>query len=209
MFKIKFVSLSYFILSIGLMNGCSVIDKAPAVTTANKQNHVDREIQLAKFVDWQITGKIGFIQKNKRETASINWLVNKSQQKQALNLTTFLGINVLQLKSDHNQHSIEVDGKTYYGDNLDDLVYDLTGLNLPTKALKSWLKGVKYQVKDKIKYHPTTWLPTELISEHNNQEWTIHFANYKLHQDYRLATKFTIVHQDLTIKINIYRWSFI
>ncbi len=118
-----------------------------------------------------------------------------------------MGINVLQLDSTDNNHKIQVDGKTYRGRDLENLIYSITGLTLPTKALTFWLKGIPYQENDKISYQETTLLPLTLSSYYNNELWQVSYANYQQISGYSLATKFSIKKDDLLIKIVVNNWA--
>jgi outer membrane lipoprotein LolB len=162
---------------------------------------------------WQLNGKIAFIQqlqnKSKRESASLIWQVNERQHTQELNLTSYLGINVLHLKSNNQKHLIKVDGKEYRGTHLSSLIYSLTGLTLPTQALNLWLKGLPYKADDKLQLNETTQLPTSISSYYNNELWQITYANYKYFNNINMATQFTIEKDNLLIKIAVKNWHFI
>ena len=66
-------------------------------------------------IEWKNSLYSTNTRKSKRESASLIWQVNEKQQTQELNLTSYLGINVLHLKSNKKQHLIKVDGKEYRG----------------------------------------------------------------------------------------------
>ena len=151
--------------------------------------------------------KIAFIEKKSRSSATLSWQVDENKSTQKLNLTTYLGINVLQLDSNANSHKIQVDGKTYQGHNLEVLIHSITGLTLPTQALTFWLKGIPYQEDDSIHYQKTTQLPLTLSSYYNNELWQVSYANYQQIDSYSLATKFSIKKDDLLIKIVVNDWS--
>ena len=197
--------LCLLIFIIGLVNGCSTKPITNAQTT---QSIDERTQQLLQLNDWQLTGKIAFIQSSKRESASLSWHYNDTDNSQELDLNSYLGINVLHLTSNNNLHTIEVDGKTYKSRNLDQLITSLTGFNLPTKALVYWLKGLPFSANDKIQYHDDTQLPVSLTSEYNNQLWQINYANYQPNNGVQLASSFTLKQHDLLIKISIKKWTF-
>ena len=161
----SFPLLALFLIFSVLLSGCA--SQSPQIK-ANMQTLTaeQRSAQLLKNKVWRIKGKIAFIQKvkenkgkDKRQSASINWEINETEQTQTLNLTSFLGINVLNLESNKNKHLIKVNGKEYRGTNLPLLIYSLTGLTLPTKALNYWLKGLPYNSNDEIKIDEKTQLP--------------------------------------------------
>ncbi len=206
--------MNHFIkTTIALLSLCTVL-LSGCSTTPTKQTQVlikqmpqQRIAQLAKLQQWRVQGKIAFFEKANRNSATLTWQVDDKSKTQQLNLTSYLGINVLQLDSSDNNHKIQVDGKTYQGRNLEALIHSLTGFTLPTQALTFWLKGIPYQESDSIIYQAETRLPQSLISHYNNQLWQVNYSNYQQIDDYSLATKFSIKKDDLLIKIAINKWS--
>jgi outer membrane lipoprotein LolB len=170
----------------------------------------ERNKQVGKLNNWQISGQIAFIQGKKRDSAAINWQVEQDKQaltKQRLDLTTAFGINILHLSSSNHQHTLEVNGKQYQTEDLNALIYSLTGLTLPTQALSYWLKGLVYQAQDKVEYDLKTQLPNLLTSRYGERDWLVRYHNYQLIGPNRLATGITISQAKLTIKIKINQWT--
>jgi len=189
-----------------ILSGCS--------STANKSSSViarqdpkQRIAQLTQLKQWKVQGKIAFLKGKERNSATLTWHVNDNNHTQQLSLTSYLGINVLQLDSHNNVHKVQVDGETYQSADLEALIHSLTGFTLPTKALASWLKGIPFQNKDSIIYQDHTQLPLSLTSHYNNQVWQVSYAGFQQIDDYSLATKFSIKKDDLIIKIAINEWS--
>ena len=214
MFTPYFSLLSLLLITTLFLSGCTI------KPTPNLQNNVDaltaeqRTSRLVHNKKWQLQGKIAFIQKldkekDKRESASIIWQVDEEKQTQTLSLNSYLGINVLHLSSNQNQHLIKVDGEEYQGTNLPQLIYVLTGLTLPTKALNFWLKGLPYNANDDIKLDKTSQLPISISSYYHNILWKINYHNYKNFDGIAMATKFTIKKENLVIKIVVNNWSFV
>ena len=123
------------LLWLTLISGCTTIHKPDEAAVGLTQNAGERLNQLAQLKSWTIQGKIAFLQQDKRERASLNWQYQEEPLNQRLNLTTYLGINVLHLESKNNWHIVEVDGQEYQSDDLEYLILSLTGLTLPAQAL--------------------------------------------------------------------------
>ncbi len=209
--------LSLFLITSLVLSGCSLKPKSSSEENTLTLTPKQRTAQLLQSKKWQLRGKIAFIQKikskngnkikDKRESASMTWQVNDKNQTQELNLTSFLGINVLHLESNQNQHLIKVDGKEYQGTNLPQLIYSLTGLILPTKALSFWLKGLPYKETDVLETDKNTQLPMSISSYYNNALWQINHSNYRTFNGIKMATKFTIKKDNLLIKIAVTKWA--
>ncbi len=207
-FKAKLYSP--YLLTLALftlvLSGCSTVPNTETQVVI-KQTPQQRITKLQQLQQWKLKGKIAFIETNSRNSATLSWQVDQHQNTQQLNLTSYLGINVLQLDSSANNHKIQVDGKTYHGRDLETLIYSITGLTLPTPALTFWLKGMPYQESDSISYQKATQLPLTLSSYYNNELWQVSYANYQQIDGYSLATKFSIKKNDLLIKIVVNDWS--
>ncbi len=190
-----------------LLSGCSNNPVNQSQTLIN-QPPQQRIAQLTQLQHWKVQGKIAFLQeKKRRDSFSLTWQVNENDKVQQLNLTSYLGINVLQLDSSNGNHKIQVDGKTYQSRDLEELIHSLTGITLPSKALSHWLKGMPYEESDYIVYQKESKLPQSLTSHYNNQLWQVSYGSYQQINSYSLATKFSIKKEDLLIKIAINKWS--
>jgi outer membrane lipoprotein LolB len=201
-----------FILSSIFLSGCATKPNKDTSTLIVQQTAEQRKKQLSKMTQWHLRGKIAFIEqvegkKGKRESATISWKESKKNQTQELNLTSYLGINVLHLSSKNDEHLIKVNGKEYRTKNLEQLIFSLTGLTLPTRALSFWLKGLPYLSSDQIKASSTTQLPISLTSLVDDIQWQIDYKNYKVFNGLQMATQFTLMKDGLLIKVAVKEWS--
>ncbi len=202
----KFIQFSFLLTLALLLNGCASLLDSSKTPILYPQEVTERNQQMLAITDWKISGKIAFIHPEEKTSATINWQYLTSTSSQRLDLTTYLGINVLHLSSKDNIHTIKVDGNTFQGTNLAQLLHSLTGYTLPTDALTYWLKGLTYQKSDVIEYDQNTKLPTRLISNYQDRSWQINYSHYKNINQHQLASKITIKQQELTIKLAINQW---
>jgi len=203
----------FFLAALSLFTLMACVSNKVTIKPLPVQTAQQRASQLQQLSQWKISGKIAFIQKtldeqDKRESAAISWQVDEGNKNQTLNLTSYLGINVLHLSSMQGQHLIKVNSKEYRSDDLPQLIYSLTGLTLPTQALTFWLKGLPYQSSDKIVYNSKTKLPLNMTSTYQNSAWQITYDKYKVFEHLPMATTFTIKKDGLLIKVSIKKWSF-
>ena len=194
------------ILAITLLSGCALKKATQPQPEQTVFNKAQRNAHVQQLNQWTIKGKIAYITKKDRQSASLHWQFNAPEQSQQLNLTTYLGINVLSLHSQLGLHTVSVDGDEYQSENLDELITALTGWTIPTKAMDHWLKGLVYNSNDIITYDPATELPLKLTSLYDDKIWQIDYGNYQQVGQVQLAKKFTIKQNGLVIKIMINRW---
>ncbi|WP_179078354.1 lipoprotein insertase outer membrane protein LolB [Colwellia sp. UCD-KL20] len=204
------INQSYILVFfIVLLTGCISTQPVNDIDKAFSSDIKKREVSLAKLNVWEIKGKIAFINSTERKSASIYW--KKSKNTQQLNLTTYLGINVLKLTSNENIHTIEIDGEEYQSNNLDSLIESLTDITFPTEALKYWIKAIPYNENDTFTFDPNSKLPLTLTSHYNSHDWTIQYSSYqRIQQDkltLTLPNKIKVTSADLTINIAINNWA--
>mgnify|MGYP005987461185 CR=1 FL=1 len=202
MYSKLFIALIFIII----FTGCSSINDIPVENSSFSQTINARNKQVLALNHWTISGKIAFINNKQRQSATLYWQNNEIQQTEVLNLSTVLGIKVLELKRDKNNFTLDVDGKNYQTQALDDLIYHLTNLNLPTRAMSHWLKGLSYLPSDKITYNDETQLPETLTSQYNNKTWQVDYSKYHYIKSFQLAKQLTITQGELRIKIIIHSW---
>ena len=204
---LKQLLLVLFLLSI--LSGCTSNTLLNTQTSPIATTTQERHQQLLQLHSWSVKGKIAFIEQKKRQSANLYWLFEQKKQtvKQQIDLTTFLGINILHVESFNNRHTIEVDGENYQGTDLTKLIYDLTGMLLPTEALTYWLKGIVYSENDHIIYQKNSPLPKTLLSDYYQKHWQISYQHFQIFQGYQLPTKLEIKQGNLIIKIRLNHWS--
>ena len=191
---------------VGILSACSSINDRPVESNQVNQDIDTRNKQLSQLKRWTIAGKIAFINSQKRQSATLHWHKNELERTESLNLSTLFGIKVLELTQQQDNFTLEVDDNVYNTQDLDRLIYKITGLNLPTRAMSHWLKGLAFLPTDKVAYHAENKLPVSLTSRYNNKNWLIKYNNYYHIGPYQLAKQLTIVQGDLRIKIVIHSW---
>ncbi|MFT6195300.1 MAG: outer membrane lipoprotein LolB [Cognaticolwellia sp.] len=202
MYNIRFITLFF----VSLLSACTSINDIPVENNQKNQDIATRNQQVSQFNSWTIVGKIAFIDNQKRQSASLYWQKNAADHTESLNLSTLFGIQVLALTRQQDNFVLEVDGNLYNTADLDHLIYTLTGLDLPTRAMSHWLKGLTFLATDKVNYHAKTQLPQSLTSHYNNKNWLIKYSKYHHIGPFQLAKQLTIIQGNLRIKIVIHSW---
>ncbi|WP_426357003.1 lipoprotein insertase outer membrane protein LolB [Pseudocolwellia sp. HL-MZ19] len=194
---------------VTFLAGCTTTQPVNNIKQGYTSDIIKREKNLVRLTTWQVKGKIAFINSEERKSASLFW--NKSNANQQLNLTTYLGINVLKLTSDGGIHTIEVDGETYQDEDLDSLIESLVDMRFPTEALSYWIKAIPYNNNDSFTFNAESQLPLTLSSHYNGHNWLIKYSSYqtiqKGEQTIAVPNKIKITSADLTINIAINHWT--
>ena len=84
------------------------------------------------------------------------------------------------------------------------LVYWLTGMNLPFLDDPNWLKGLP---------HTQTFLADELnrvsnatLIDSQGKQWQITYSNYQKHGGYWLPYSISLTHDTVKLKLKVYTW---
>lgn len=185
-----------FVIFLVFLSGCASQYFDNATVKENWQR------QLLQQHTWQAQGKLAIIQPNKRQSANLFW--STTPQKDNLNLTSFVGTSVLALEKTAKQATLELDGETHTGKNAQQLVYWLTGMNLPFLDDPNWLKGLP---------NTTQYLADELnrvnqatLTDSKGEQWQILYNDYKKHGGYWLPYSISLTHSSVKLKLKVYSW---
>lgn len=154
--------------------------------------------------DWQTQGKLAFIHPEKRQSANYHWMTR--QQHTQLNLTSFIGTSILSMEKNADAVNVTVEGKQYQDTNAQNLIYRLTGFNLPFVNDDNWLKGLP-NTPDYEVDHQGRVIQAKLTDE-NAGTWLVNYQQYKKHQGYWLPYSITLQQHDLKLKLKIFTWQF-
>ncbi len=193
--KIRFL----FFCFIFVLAGCAQI---PAVDAPKNDSWTQHQQQLQNLNNWQLSGKLAFI--TPEERISINLFWKQSEEEFQITLTNFVGLTVLDVKKDQNETKIIFDGKTYYGDDTETLIEQLSGFVIPIDVLQQWIKGnptnALYQLNEN----------NQLLSlngqDKNNTRWSIDYADYKTTEHINLPHKLQLKRPNLRLKFAISKW---
>ncbi|WP_448567466.1 lipoprotein insertase outer membrane protein LolB [Thalassotalea ganghwensis] len=201
----KFSFLCLLVL-ITILSACS---SQPTISQNAPLPHYSKDNRLPYLKalnSWQINGRIAFIDRKERNSATIFWRLNQANATEQLNLTTFLGINVLSVNLKNDLYQVDVDDKTYRSKNVDDILLTLTGYQLPANALKHWVKGITFDDNDTLIMNEKTQLPLSISSTYNNQTWNIVYQSFINVNGIDLPHRLTIKQGNFTIKLAISQW---
>jgi len=189
----------YILLPL-LIVGCAQIAEQPSSGNPDWQNH---QQQLEKLAYWSLTGKIAVITAQKRHSLNIHW--QQKGENYHIILTTFLGSTVLDVQKTQLGTQVTDDkGKIYFGSDAQQLISQLSGMDLPVDVLQQWIKGnpteAYYQLDEK----------NQLLSlqgqDDDNANWSIEYKNYKTIEQINLPHQLQLKGDDLRLKFAIQKW---
>ncbi len=162
---------------------------------------------LAQLDSWVIKGKFGFKSPDKKQSANFRW--QQIQQHYRLNLTSIIGTSLLSLQSNEEDVTLVVDDKTYQDTNPSQLIWRVTGWQIPVEKLQLWIKG-QYQNKDQVVTSEHGWITQLQPSCRLCDNWLVNYDNYKLVEKMWLPHK-VVLHNSANnsqLLIRISHWEF-
>ncbi|TDW62039.1 lipoprotein insertase outer membrane protein LolB [Oceanimonas baumannii] len=181
-------------ISLLLISGCAYrAEQAPAGSwQAQKQ-------QLTKLEHWQLAAKLGIITPDERGSLSLFWRNNSDDYR--LNLTNVVGKRVFDLSRLSGRiELIDSEGQRHTADNARDLVYRLTGWDLPVEQLADWIKGLPGNA-DTVSFDQDG--RPALVQSHG---WQLRYLGYTQIDQLWLPSRLELSHAGTTLKLAVSRW---
>lgn len=185
-----------FILSLLLLSGCSSVPPEPQ-TAENWQVYQQQLKQLTHFT---LKGKLAYI--SPQERASLNLYWKQEGDSYELNLSTFLGGNILNLKVTP-QGAVLIDDRdsVYHGSSADRLIFHLTGFYVPADQMKNWIKGLptgadNYQLN----------ALNRLASLNKDGSWQVKYRGYQMVDRLALPQNIQLQREGTRLKVIIDSW---
>lgn len=183
----------FIIAFLALLSGCATRPTPPAQGSWQQVNQ-----QLANIKSWQMNGQIAFITPKVRRRADLFWQHRQSSDQ--LILTGPFGQQLLTATITAQGATIVADDKTYRGPDSSQLIYQLTGWQLPINRLPTWLigraNGSKYQLNAQNRLAKIT----------SDDGWILSYQAYMQVGHYVLPQKLNATSADTRLKLIIDNW---
>ncbi|MEF2483543.1 lipoprotein insertase outer membrane protein LolB [Vibrio mimicus] len=157
--------------SLFLLAGCATTPPQPV--NVQWQSH---QLVLQQIQAYQLTGKLGYIAPEQRQSFNFQW--QKSPQQLSLRLSNFLGQTVLNLRVDEQGAQVDTyDDQIYRDQDAQSLIRNLTGLDIPIEQLEDWILGLPTQATHyELNEQNTLANLTKLAS---TAEWQVEYQRYQ------------------------------
>ena len=164
-----------WLLLIVLVSGCSTIPKTEVnIPESGRQRLWEaRQIQLTQFNDWQLEGRLGLRVPGQSGSMSMEW--RQVGEAYTVYLDGPLGQSIAKIEGKPERVQLEASGERYKGQSPEQLLFELTGWNLPVSLLRYWVMGMPSPVGYSTLKLNNQGNPS-LISQ---QGWTVEYLQYK------------------------------
>ena len=187
-----------FPVLLTLLSGCATQQPTERPTQWNTHEQALRQLD-----HYQAKGKLGY-KGQQRFGANLLWETTASHDH--LLLTNFLGSTLLKLDARPSQVTlINNEGKTFQGVNADQLVQQLTGIDLPVTQMRDWLIGLPtaadtFQLNNngRVSY---------LAKQINDKLWQLDYNEYDYSTTPALPKRMVLSTTGVSITLVIHSWS--
>ncbi len=164
--------------------------------SVNAQSH---QKQLQQIRNWQIRGKLAFRSEQDKFSASLNW---RQQDKDfRVNLSSFLGTNILLLEKHQGQVELQYDDNLYQHINAAALLYELLGWTIPVESISQWIKG---QTSAEAQ---AEFSDNGLVSRLQTADgWVVNYSDYRQTGETLLPHQISLQAGPNRIKIRVDAW---
>lgn len=156
---------------------------------------------LTQLQDWQLSARLGIITPDERGSLSLFWRQNSDDYR--LNLTNVVGKRVFDLSRRRGTIQLtDSEGQLHTAGNARDLVFRLTGWDLPVEQLAYWIKGLPGEA-DRVDYD-ADGRPRTVQA----QGWQLTYLGYTRIRGLWLPSHLSLTHGDTTLRLAISQWEF-
>lgn len=192
-----FISVLFSILLLGCSHTKPI--------TKNTVSWQDQQDQIQQLTDWTFSGKLALISPPERHSVNIFW--QQKGDEFHIILTSFIGSTVLDIKkSKMITRIIDRDGKTYYGENTEELIHELSGIPFPISRLQEWIKG--NPIKASFNLNETNQVRSLSGVDNYKNTWQVNFSEYRITKNIALPSKLQLSNNDFRLKFSISNWRF-
>ena len=157
--------------------------------------------KLNSITNWSISGKLAIITPEKKGSARIRWQQHGDDFD--LNLSSVIGTRIMEMHKNGQQVLIIDDkGRQYYGTKPEELVYRLTGWQMPVTQLPVWIKGLPGDSD----YDISTDGQLKSIKAQN---WQMDYQSYQDVSGWMMPEKITFTGPQTELRLAINEWEFV
>lgn len=186
----------FFLLNALILTACTTTQKP----MDNASWRMQRQ-KLDSITNWSVSGKLAIITPEKKGSARIRW--QQHGEDFDLNLTSVIGTRIMEMHKNGQQVLIVDDkGRQYYGTKPEELVYRLTGWQMPVTQLPIWIKGLPGDSDYDIS-------PDGQLKSIKSQNWQMDYQSYQDVSGWMMPEKITFTGPKTELRLVINEWEFV
>ncbi len=154
---------------------------------------------LTQLQQWQLSARLGIITPDERGSLSLFWRQDRDDYR--MNLTNVVGKRVFDLTRRQGHIMLtDHEGQQHPATDARELVFRLTGWDLPVEQLSYWIKGLPGE-QDQVEYD-ADGRPNTILAH----GWKLRYLGYTRIDGLWLPSRLDLTHNDTTLRLAISQW---
>ncbi|NRN29711.1 lipoprotein insertase outer membrane protein LolB [Photorhabdus heterorhabditis] len=192
-------------LSCVLLTACTLTTQPVGTGSADSPQWQARAQQLQQLNQYQTRGSFAYLTNEKKVYARFFWHQYNPERYRLL-LTNPLGSTELELVVQPGMTQLtDNQGKKYFSDNPEEIIYQLTDMHIPLDNLRHWITGLPGEAKD-FKLDSGYLLKT-VSYRHNGATWLVNYQSYDTSTIPALPNRLELTQGDRRIKLKMDNWT--
>ena len=184
------------------LSGCVNLSSPPGATSFTAQQQSKRAQDLTAIKQWSIQGAFSITSPSDQEIANYTWEL-KDQKHFTIMISSTLNLYQLNITQSGTVVTLVKDQKQpLIADNIETLMQKTLGYALPVDNLYYWIRGLAAPGQ-----HQAVYNDYGLLTQLQQNGWSITFLNYKHHQQVDLPQLIRLQGHDLKVKLVIKHWN--
>ena len=157
--------------------------------------------QLAELTHYTASGRL--LVKGNDKSLSGRFYLQVNGSTSLLTVKNPLGITLLKLTRDLDRYTLEFDKQSHSHYDGNQLIYQLTGIDLPVNQLPHWIKGSCFKACQYAQYDSFGRLAKNTLSDSG---WQLSYQGFQPIDRLSLPTQIQLNVPDKSIKLRINKW---
>lgn len=201
----------YLLLFMLFLSGCQT--SSPQEQASIQQQWQQHQQELTKISAFQANGSLAYISDTTKSYGRF-LIIQSAPNNYEIKITTPVGSSLVTLITQPGYSElIDKNGKRYADQDVENLMFRLTNINIPLKSLHNWLKGLSDNpTADKLdksgRLASTEFLQDKGLQQNNR--WNLKITHY-MTRNYKnspidLPATLELTHKDERVRVKIDNW---
>lgn len=185
-----------------LLTACATSPRLPVDSDAGWRR---QQQQLGALTVWQLAGRMSVQLKSDGWSASLYWW--QDHDKYRLRIVAPLGRGTVEIAGDRETVSLHTsDNRVFTDDDIDALMRENLGWEVPVDALVYWIRGLPAPGKSAEDLQLDESGRLIAVAQSG---WDIRYERYTRTEGYEVPVRMILQREQLRLRLNINRWTFL
>ncbi|VAX09405.1 hypothetical protein MNBD_GAMMA25-963 [hydrothermal vent metagenome] len=183
-----------------LLAGCASVPLPSEPVTSPEQSWETRQQQLGELKNWQLSGRV-IISNNENDAWRLDVIWQQQQDNYEIQISGPLGMGKVRLHgSNDGVFFYDSDGRAYYAQEPEQLLFEHTGIFMPVTSLYYWVRGLPDPtIKAELKSELDNW---GRLSQLRQNGWSVDLKRYVQIDALQLPDKL-FIHNEENVEVRM------